>query len=322
MSYGISVYGCEPDEAEAFEQLAPRLGIVPEITSSAASEAGALPAPGNRCISVGHKSRLAAPALRALKRAGVEYVSTRSIGFDHIDLDAAEELGILVENVVYEPDGVADYTLMLMLMAIRHARTTLSAVEGSDFSRDGARGRELRDMTVGVVGAGRIGSAVIERLQGFGCRILVHSRSRSAAAAEQASLERLLAESDVVTLHLPLSAETRHVIGPEQLGAMKRGAYLVNTGRGALVDTEALIAALEGGRLAGAALDVLEGEEGYFYPGCGERSAEHGFLQRLQALPTAIVTPHTAYYTERMLRDTVEKTLVNCLNFERGWSDG
>ncbi len=291
--------------------------MVPTTTTDAASEASVIAVPGNRCISVGHKSEISGPTLHALRDVGVEYISTRSIGFDHIDLRAAEHLGITVENVVYAPDGVADYTLMLILMMIRDATGILGSAARHDFRLRPTRGKDLRDMTVGVLGAGHIGTAVARRLQGFGCRVLAHSKWRTAAAAEFVSRDELLRESDIVTLHLPLDADTHHVIGRDELATMKSGAFLVNTGRGALVDTGALIVALESGHLSGAALDVLEGEEGIFYVDRTTGPIDHRFLRRLQQLPNVIVTPHTAYYTERALHDTVKRTLTNCLNFER-----
>jgi D-specific alpha-keto acid dehydrogenase len=316
--YGITVYGCDQDEADLFNELSPRFGIVPTITGAAVSEPTVISAPGNRCISVGHKSELTGPMLRRLKTDGVEHISTRSIGFDHIDLDAAERLGITVENVVYAPDGVADFTLMLILMAIRNVKHVVSSAENHDFRLGGVRGKDLRDLTVGVVGVGHIGRAVITRLRAFGCRALSNNSERPAAAtAEFVSLDALLRESDVVTLHLPLNPDTHHFIGREQLRAMKPGAFLINTGRGALVDTDALLVALESGKLGGAALDVLEGEEGIFYFDRRTSQVDHPFLVRLQQLPNAIVTPHTAYYTTRALHDTVEATLVKCLSFER-----
>jgi D-specific alpha-keto acid dehydrogenase len=317
-SLGITVYGCEQDEADIFAEFSPRFGVVPTVTRAAVSETSVISVPGNRCISVGHKSEISRPILRALQQAGVEYISTRSIGFDHIDLRAADNLGITVENVVYAPDGVADYTLMLILMAIRNVTGIVSSAQKHDFRLSSSRGKDLCAMTVGVLGVGHIGNAVIRRLQGFGCRVLASSNRRAdAAAAEFVSLDELLLESDVITLHLPLNAETRHVIGRKQVAMMKQGAFLINTGRGALVDTGALVVALEHGRLAGAALDVLEGEEGLFYVDCTTRPVDNHFLLRLQQLPNAIVTPHTAYYTERALYDTVERTLMNCLSFER-----
>jgi D-specific alpha-keto acid dehydrogenase len=315
---GITVYGCEPDEADLFHEWSPRFGVVPTITGDAVSEAGVISVPGNRCISVGHKSEISRATLRALAEVGVEYVSARSIGLDHIDMRAAEDLGITVENVVYAPDGVADYTLMLILMAIRNAREIVTSADRHDFRLSSLRGRDLRDMTVGVVGVGNIGKAVIKRLQGFGCRVLACNDNRTAAAAADfVSLDELLRESDVVTLHVPLDADTHHFVGRTQLETMKQGAFLVNTGRGALVDTEALIGALEDGKLGGTALDVLEGEDGIFYFDRTTTPIDNQLLLRLQRLTNAIVTPHTAFYTGRALRDSVEATLMNCLNFER-----
>ncbi len=314
---GLTVYGCEPDETVLFNELSPRFGLTTTVTSAAVSETNVASAPGNRCISVAHKSEISAPILLALKDTGVDYISTRSIGVNHIDLDAAGKLGITIENVTYAPDGVADYTVMLMLMAIRNAKDTVRSANAFDFRLRTTRGRELREMTVGVVGVGNIGKAVIRRLRGFGCQVLAYNNSRhSAAVADFVSLEELLRQSDIVTLHVPLNAQTRHLVGRKEIATMKRGAYLVNTGRGALVDTDALVVALEDGTLGGAALDVLEGEEGLFYFDCTNRAVDHRLLARLQRLPNAIITPHTAYYTGRALYDTVEQTLVKCLDFE------
>ena len=313
---GITVFGCEADEAEAFFRLSPGFGVQPTVVADAVSEANAGLAAGNFCVSVNHKSGLSAPMLRALKDAGVRYVSTRSIGCNHIDTRAAERLGVAVGTVAYSPDSVADYTLMLMLMLARRTKATLRAVDQRDYRLERLRGRELRDMTVGVLGAGHIGNEVIRRLRGFGCRVLVHDHGQQERAGF-VSLEALLGGSDIVTLHVPLTADTRHIIGPKQLALMRPGAFLINTGRGGLVDTGALTEALEQGTLGGAALDVLEGEEEIFYADCRETPIRHPYLPRLQKLPNVIITPHTAFYTQRALQDTVENTLLNCLEFER-----
>lgn len=313
---GITIYGCERDEAEAFHAFSQRLGVAPAMTSAAVSETNALLARGNRCISVGHKSGVSERILLALRDAGVRYISTRSVGLNHIDVQAARDMGIAVGNVTYSPGSVADYTVMLMLMAIRSAKSIVSRAQRDDFRLESARGRELRDMTVGVLGTGRIGTAVIERLRGFGCRVLAHGRARVAGACPVA-LDALLRESDILTLHVPLAGDTHHIIGRAQIEAMKPGAVLVNTARGGLVDTGALIHALEAGALGGAALDVLEGEEGLYYFDCTHRPIDNPFLARLQAMPGVIITPHAAFHTGRALRDTVERTIENCLDFER-----
>jgi D-specific alpha-keto acid dehydrogenase len=313
---GITVFGCESDEAVLFRELAPRFGVVPTITEAAVSEANVELVSGNRCISVGHKTQITEATVLALSRAGVTYISTRSIGYNHIDVKYAHSVGILVENVTYSPDSVADYTVMLMLMAVRDARSTILRAEVHDYRLNDVRGKELRDLTVGVIGTGRIGAAVIDRLRGFGCRVLAYD-SRPEISADNVHLDELLRQSDMVTLHTPLTPDTHHLLNRQRIEQMKPGAFIVNTGRGALLDTEALVPALESGRLGGAALDVLEGEEGIFYADCRNRPIDSESLLRLHKLPNVVISPHTAYYTDRALSDTVENSLSNCLKFER-----
>jgi D-specific alpha-keto acid dehydrogenase len=313
---GITIFGCEQDEAALFRKLGPRFGVLPIISDAAVSEANLELALGHRCISVGHKTQISGSILLALRQAGVRYVSTRSAGFDHIDIQCAQSLGISVENVDYSPDSVADYTLMLMLMAVRNAKSTIGRVEVHDYRLNGARGKELRDMTVGVIGTGRIGTAVIDRLRGFGCRVLAYDLCLN-TTADYVPLDVLLQQSDVVTLHTPFNADTHHLLNRQRVGQMRRGAFIINTARGSLLDTEALLSALESGHLGGAALDVLEGEEGVFYSDHRQGLIENQLLLRLQHLPNVLITPHTAYYTDHALSDTVENSLLNCLQFER-----
>jgi D-specific alpha-keto acid dehydrogenase len=321
LATGITVYGCGQDEAVLFREMAPRFGVMPTITDAAVSEANIELALGNRCISVGHKTQIADPALLALSRAGVEYISTRSIGYNHINVEYAESVGLTVGNVAYSPDSVADYTLMLMLMAVRDAKSVIRRADSHDYRLSDMRGRELRDLTIGVIGTGRIGAAVMDRLRGFGCRILAYDR-RPKIAAEYVPLDELLQRSDIVTLHTPLNAETHHLLNRRRIEQMKHGAYIINTGRGSLLDTEALVPALESGRLGGAALDVLEGEEGIFYADCRSKPIDSKPLLRLQELPNVVISPHTAYYTDHALSDIVESSIVNCLEFERGSRHG
>jgi D-specific alpha-keto acid dehydrogenase len=313
---GITIYGCEQDEAVLFREIAPRLGVTPIITEAAVAEDTIGLALGNRCISIGHKTQVTNATLLALSEAGVTYISTRSVGCNHIDVNYAESVGISVETVAYSPDSVADYTLMLMLMAVRHAKSVIRRAEVHDYRLNDVRGKELRDLTIGVIGTGRIGAAVMDRLRGFGCRMLAHDK-RPRTAAEYLPLDELLQQSDVVTLHTPLNAETHHLLDRRRIEQMKHGAFIINTGRGSLLDTEALVPALESGRVGGAALDVLEGEEGIFYADCRSKPLEDTPLLRLQQLPNVIISPHTAYYTDHALRDTVENSITNCLKFER-----
>src|SRR5487761_179257 len=209
--------------------MAPRFGVMPAITEAAVSEANIEPAFGNRCISVGHKTQITNSTLFALSQAGVEYISTRSIGYNHINVNYARSVGITVENVTYSPDSVADYTLMLMLMVVRNAKSIVCRADIHDYRLNDVRGRELRDLTIGVVGTGRIGAAVMDRLRGFGCRILAHD-SRPTTSADYHPLDELLQQSDMVTLHTPLNADTHHLLNRQRIEQMRHGAFIINTG--------------------------------------------------------------------------------------------
>lgn len=318
---GMTIYECGQDEAVLFREMAPRCGVLPTITEAAVSKANIDLAFGNRCISVGHKTPITNPALLALSQAGVRYISTRSIGHNHIDVAYAEGVGISVENVAYSPDSVADYTLMLMLMAVRNAKSMIRRADLHDYRLHDVRGKELRDLTIGVIGTGRIGAAVMDRLRGFGCCVLAYD-SRPKNSADYVPLDELLQLSDIVTLHIPLNADTHHLLNRQRIAQMKYGAFIINTGRGSLLDTGALISALASGSLGGAALDVLEGEEGIFYADCRNKPIENEPLWQLQKLPNVLISPHTAYYTDHALSDTVENSLINCLNFEFGEQHG
>jgi D-specific alpha-keto acid dehydrogenase len=206
-------------------------------------------------------------------------------------------------------------------MSVRHVKSLIRRTDAHDYRLHAVRGRELRDLTVGVVGTGRIGAAVIDRLRGFGGHILAFD-SRPKAAVEYVSLDDLLERSDIVTLHTPLTADTYHLLDRHRIERMVDGAFVINTGRGPLIDTEALVSALESGKLGGAALDVVEGEEGVFYADCRDKPIESTSLLRLQEMPNVLISPHTAYYTDHALSDTIENSLINCLEFESGKQHG
>ena len=311
----ISVFGCAKDERQLFERYAAHCNVEICCFDDPLKHENAYDVSPKSAVSVNHKAPIDAALIRLLKERGVKYLSTRSAGLDHIDLGAAESEGIYVENVAYSPESVAEYTIMLMLMAIRNAGSILRRVNNCDFRLEEKRAPELRDMTVGVVGTGRIGKAVIERLHGFGCAILAYDPHPS-HLVRYVELDELLLRSDLITLHLPLNAGTRHLLNRERIARMRRGAILINTARGALMDAAALTDALEHGGIASAALDVVEGEEGWFYRDCSALSPPP--FARLLAQKNVIVTPHTAFYTEHALDDIVRNTVRNCLEYGRG----
>jgi D-lactate dehydrogenase len=210
---------------------------------------------------------------------------------------------------------------MLMLMVIRKIKL-ISRVSGAqDFSLQSLRGREIRNMTVGVAGTGRIGARVIEHLSGFGCTILAydsHQNKEVTRHARYVSWEELLAQSDMLTLHMPATDETHHLIDASSIAKMKDGVYIVNTARGSLIDTAALLDALENKKIAGAALDVIEDETGLYYKDLRETVIANRELAALKSYPNVIVTPHTAFYTDEAMSDMIENSLISCKNFLTG----
>ncbi len=315
----LFVYGCRPyDEEAIFQSLAEQYQIALGTTTEQPSVDNAALAQGYDAVSV-VAVPVTADILTALHQNGVTLVSTRTIGYDHIDLNAAKALGITVCNAGYDPDAVADYTVMLMLMALRNEKRILQRANLHDFSMPGLMGRQMRSCTVGIVGAGKIGARVMESLRGFGCKVLYWNRSKkSGLPGTQIPLDVLCRESDIISLHIPLTVETNHLISREVLASMKPGAILVNTARGGLIDTEAMIDALESGHLGGAALDVVEGEAGLYHFNKMSDQIKNRSLSILKDMPNVIVTPHMAFYTREAVAQMAQCSIEACLCLESG----
>lgn len=259
--------------------------------------------------------------LDAYHAIGIRGIATRSIGYDHIDVAHARRLGIRVGHAAYPPEGVADYTVMLILMALRKAKLVLAQAAVQSFGLRGKIGRSLSSCTVGVVGTGAIGTAVVRRLAGFGCRILAHDpvgRDEVRALATYVGLDELLSESDVVTLHAPGLEENHHMIGERELALMRPGVTLVNAARGTLVDTRALIDAVERGHVGAAALDTIEHEANLYYLDRSLDALPNRDRAVLSAFPNVIVSPHMAFYTSEDVEGMVRSTVSALLAFSRG----
>lgn len=254
---------------------------------------------------------MGADMLQRFYDVGVRYVATRSIGYDHIDLEKAGQLGMGVCHVSYEPETVADYAIMLILMCCRNMPHIMNRSLVQDYSLKGKMGRDISDCTVGIIGAGQIGGTVIRHLSGFGCKMLAYDLYRNPrleGLAEYVSLEELYARSDIITLHAPATAENYHLIDAHALSRMRDGVILVNTARGTLVDTEALIQGLESGKVGHAALDVLEDEAGLYYANRMGDVIVNRQMAVLRSFPNVILSPHTAFYTERVVWNMAYKT--------------
>ena len=247
--------------------------------------------------------------LSKYRELGVKCLSTRTIGSDHIYLEAAKELGILVCNASYAPDAVADFTIMMMLMCLRQYKQAFWRGYVNDFSLAGLQGKNMRAMTIGVMGTGRIGQQVIRDLQGFGCRILaydVYQNAEVAKMAEYVDIDTFYRECDIITLHMPLLPSTHHMINRESIAKMKKGVILVNCARGGLTDTEALIEGIESMQIGALGMDTAEGEEGIIH--CDRRSdiiANRNWFY-LHQFRNVIMTQHMAFYTEQSVDSMVQ----------------
>lgn len=317
----ILAYSVREDERSFFERYANMYEAEVVMREEAPSLENAGQMEGCTCVSI-----ITTPVDRELicrwKEAGVRHISTRTVGYDHIDCQAAEEMGITVSNVSYSPYSVADYTVMLILMAVRRVGIITRRYLGQDFTLQGVRGREMRNLTVGVVGTGKIGETVIGHLKGFGCRILAcdlcEKETVTAMGARYVSLDELFREADVITLHAPSTKDSSHMVNRRSIAGMKDGVILVNTARGSLIDTDALIEGLESGKIGGAALDVLEDEQRVYYKDYKDANIRHRQMTVLANTPGVIMTPHTAFFTDQAVSDMVEYSILSCKNAGSG----
>lgn len=312
----VFVYNCrEFDEEKYFNKFSRELGIQLEICREAPAPENVHLVEGCEYVSI-ITTKVGEDIIRAFHDRGVRMISTRTIGYDHIDLEAAKKYGICVSNVTYSPECVADYTLLLILMSIRKMKRIMQRAEIHDFSLPGIQGAELHNFTVGVIGTGKIGQAVIKRLRGFGCRILAYDIRRSPEVGSFAeyveNVEEIYRNCDLITLHMPLFESNFHMIGAEAIKKMKDGVVLVNTARGGLIDTKALIQGLESGKISAAGMDVIEDEFGLYYNDLKSEPLAKRDLSILSAFPNVVVTPHMAFYTDQAVSDMVKHSLMSC----------
>ncbi|WP_244835192.1 D-isomer specific 2-hydroxyacid dehydrogenase family protein [Clostridium sp. BJN0001] len=316
----IFAYSHRNDETEYFKKFSKKYNIEINTTDEEPTLKNVSFAKGYECISV-ITTIINKDLLEEFKSIGVKYISTRTIGYDHIDINYAEELGISVGNVTYSPISVADYTIMLILMITRKAKLILERSSVQDYSLEKVQGVELSRLTIGVMGTGRIGRTVIKHLSGFGCRIIaydIYENDEVKKYAEYVSLKELFKQSDLITLHMPATDENYHIINKKSLDIMKDNVFIVNTARGSLIDTEDLISYIEKGKVIGAGLDVIEHEPGLYYNDLKGQVISNRQMAILKSFPNVIVTPHTAFYTNQAVSDMVENSIKSCILFMEG----
>lgn len=278
-------------------------------------------AEGALAVCVFVNDHLGAEVLRALHRGGVRLVVLRCAGFNNVDLAAAAALGMAVGRVPeYSPHAVAEHTAALVLTLNRKIHRAYNRVREGNFALEGLLGFDLHGRTIGLIGTGRIGACFARIMAGFGCRILATAPELNpecaALGVRYVGLDELLSHSDIVSLHCPLTPATHHLIDAAALARMRRGAMLINTSRGAVVDTRAVIAALKSGHLGSLGLDVYEEEADLFFRDLSGEVLHDDLFARLLTFPNVVITGHQAFFTTDALRAIAETTVANLAAFE------
>lgn len=260
--------------------------------------------------------------LQILKESNVSLVALRSAGYNNVDLESAEKLELTILRVpAYSPHAVAEYAVGLLLCLNRKIHKAYNRVKEQNFSLEGLLGFDLHGKTVGVIGTGRIGSVFATIMKGFGCTVLAYDPVQNEELvrkeiATYLSLGELYQKSDVISLHVPLLPNTHHMINAQAFSKMNPGVILINTGRGGLIDSKALIKSLKSGHLGAAGLDVYEEEDGIFFKDLSELVLQDDVLSRLTSFPNVLLTSHQAFFTKEALKSIAEITIQNISDFE------
>ncbi|MEO3972982.1 2-hydroxyacid dehydrogenase [Streptomyces sp. CAU 1734] len=321
----ILAFGVQADERPLIERAfaaLPGLGPVRCVDVFLGRDTAPIAA-GHETISTSVNADLSAEVLRILAAGGTRMIAQRSTGFNNIDLDAAERLGIAVARVsYYSPYSVAEFAWTLAMALNRRIVRASARTRDFDFRLDGLMGRDLHGRTAGILGTGKIGEAFARIAHGYGMKLLGWDVAENPACAAlgmtYTGKDELLAAADLVSLHVPLLPATHHLIDAAALRSMRDEAILVNTGRGGLIDTKALVGELRRGRFTGVGLDVYEAEAGLFFLDKSMEAIEDDTLARLVTFPNVLVTSHQAYYTEDAVGQIVEATARNVSDYAAG----
>jgi len=291
--------------------------LEPRLTSQTASLAQ-----GHDVVCSFVNDKIDAEALRVLHESGVKLIALRCAGFNHVDLKSASEYNIPVVRVpAYSPHAVAEHTVGLLLAVNRKIHKAHARVHTLNFSLDGLVGFDLYRKTVGVIGTGKIGVCFANIMRGFGCEVIAYDiepNPEIETFCKYVTLDKVFRESDVLSLHVPLTPNTHHMLDAAAFEKMKDGAVVLNTSRGALIDTKALINALKSQKIGGAGLDVYEEEEAVFFQDLSDQILQDDVLARLMTFPNTIITAHQAFLTKEALHEIAHTTVKNIVNFTTG----
>lgn len=315
----IAFYGTKPYDRIWFEPMAKEYGFDMHFIEAACSQETIFMAKGHDAICIFVNDYVDAVMIEQLYEMNVKAILLRSAGYNNVDVKAAEDRIAVLRVPSYSPEAVAEFSMAMLLTVNRLTHKAYNRTRDFNMSLNGLMGMDLYEKTAGVIGTGKIGQAMIRILNGFQMRVICYDPfPAEGLEAEYVSLETLFKSSDVISLHCPLNSDTRHIIDRDSINIMRKGVYLVNTSRGGLIDTEALIDGMLEGRFGGVGLDVYEEEEGVFYEDRSGDIITDDNLARLMTFPNVLVTSHMGFFTREAMQAIARTTLENAYALENG----
>ncbi len=315
----IAFYGTKPYDKIWFEPMAKDYGFEIRFIELPCNEETVFLAKGYDAICIFVNDYVNAKMVEQLYEMKVKAILLRSAGFNHVDVKAAEDKIVILRVPSYSPEAVAEFAMSLLLTVNRHTNRAYNRTRDFNMSLNGLMGNDLNHKVAGVVGTGKIGQAMIRILNGFQMQVLAYDPyPAKGLEAEYVSVEELMRKSDVISLHCPLTSETEHIVNKDTIAMMKQGVYLVNTSRGALIDTDALIDGLLQKKFGGVGLDVYEEEEGIFYEDRSGEIIQDENLARLVTFPNVLITSHMGFFTSEAMQAIATETLENAYALENG----
>lgn len=315
----IAFYGTKPYDKIWFEPMGKEYGFDIHFIEASCNQETIFMAKGYDAICIFVNDYVNAEMIDALYEMKVKAILLRSAGYNNVDVKAAEDKIVLLRVPSYSPESVAEFSMALLLTVNRLTHKAYNRTREFNMSLNGLMGADLFEKTAGVIGTGKIGQAMIKILNGFQMRVICYDPFPvEGIEAEYVDLEELFEQSDVISLHCPLNSGTKHIVNRSSIAAMKKGVYLINTSRGGLIDTEALIEGMLEGKFGGVGLDVYEEEEGVFYEDRSGEIITDENLARLMTLPNVLVTSHMGFFTREAMHAIAKTTLENAYALENG----
>lgn len=322
----IAVFSAKPFERLYMAQENQNAGHELHFIEARLTEETADLALGYEAVALFSTDHATGPVLEHLAEHGTKLIALRSAGFNHVDLRAADQLGLTVLRVpAYSPHAIAEHAVGLMLTLNRKFHRAYNRVREQNFNIEGLMGFDMHGKTVGVIGTGKIGQVLCSILKGFGCNILACDPTPSAECQAMGvayvPIEELCKRSDIISINCPLTPATKHMINAETLAQMKPSVMLINTSRGAVIDTKALIEALKHRRIGSVGLDVYEQEDGLFFKDLSDQIIEDDVFMRLMTFPNVLITAHQGFFTHEACQGIARTTINNATEFEQGRPD-